>query len=548
MPLDATHSPAEKPGWPGHLALALLVGLVYRPVLGFDFVRWDDDINITQNPLLTAPWSGTLAAQFFGGDQALRFEPLHWLCFRVLHALCGFNPAGWHAFNLGLHLVAAGLFYGILRTVFRRMDAGRGKIPVAAGAWLGAALWALHPLRAEAVAWATASTYPLTTVGLLASFACYLRARTGPSRRWLVLAWIFAVAAYGSYPVGLTYGLWLMAVDRWLPPAVTPGDRPGKSGLNPAGWVRPAWFLAPAVLAVGVTLWSRFTAPGIFVAAPTLQSVGLPSRLVMALASLAYLVRCLFWPVGLTPNLPPLVVSGNILLLVMAALALVGLILAWRGRLCHPARALVALGFAGLALPCLGWTERPAWPPDRYSYLVHLVLVGGLAGALAGWAGDHRIRRLFLGACSAVLVLLSAWAVRGQIMVWRNSPAFFTYLEGQPHFADNPRQQGHVYVLWGRYEASAGHPAGAAERFNRAQEVYLAAIRAAVARLDYAEALSLSTHLGHYFTLTPVMHRERGAWLLRLNRRPEARGELLAAAASMPDDARVRQLLQEVQP
>jgi hypothetical protein len=434
--------------------------------------------------------------------------------------------------------------------VFRRLDAGRNKIAVEGGAWLGAALWALHPLRAEAVAWVTASTYPLTAVGLLASFACYLRARAGPGapRRWLVLAWIFAVAAYGSYPVGLTYGLWLMAVDRWLPAAGWPGDGPEKSGRNPAGWIRPAWFLAPAVLAVGVTLWSRFTAPGIFVAAPTLASVGLPSRLVMALASLAYLVRGLIWPVGLTPNLPPLAVDGNIPLLVMAALALLGLALAWFGRRRHPGLALTGLGFAGLALPCLGWTERPAWPPDRYSYLVHLVLVGGLAGGLACWAGDRRARRVFLGAGAAVLVSLGAWASRRQSLIWRDSAELFSSMERQPHFADNPRQQGHVYVLWGRYEASAGHPAEAAGRFNQAQEVYLAAIRAAVARLDYAEALALSTHLGHYFTLTPVLHRERGAWLLRLNRRPEARVELLAAAASLPDDARVRQLLQEVQP
>ena len=68
-----------------------------------------------------------------------------------------------------------------------------------------------------------------------------------------------------------------------------------------------------------------------------------------------------------------------------------------------------------------------------------------------------------------------------------------------------------------------------------------------MARADYSEALALSTHLEHHFTLTPVMHRERGAWLWRLGRRPEALAELQAAQAAMPADERVRVLLEEVQ-
>ena len=549
----ASLPPPSKLFWPGWLALVVLVvlvGSVFWPVLNFDFVRWDDDINITQNSLLTEPWSRSLAGQFFEGDQALRFKPLHWLCFRLLHAAFGFNPAGWHAFNLGLHTMATVLFYVVLRQLFRRFMPATGNIPVEWGAWLGAALWALHPLRAEAVAWVTASPYPLTAVCLLASFACYLKAldEPSPSRRWLGLAWVFAVAGYGSYPVGVTYGLWLLVVDRWLPPAGPVNDEPGKSGWNWAWLAKHAWFLAPAALAVGITLWSRFMAPGIFTATPTVQSVGVLSRLTMALASLTDLVRCLFWPVDLTPNMPPLVaVSGNVPLQVMALLALLGLALVWRGRQQHPARALVWLGFVALALPCLGWTERPTWPVDRYSYIVHLVLIGGLTGWMICWVGDIRSRRVAVSAGAVALLLISAWTTRAQIMIWRDSPALFTHMERHPHFADNPRQQGHVYVLWARYEAAVARPTVAAMLFNRAQQVYLAAIRAAVAQQDYPEALALSTHLEHHFTLTPVMRRERGAWLLRLGRRPEALTELQLARAALPDDARVKLLLEEAQ-
>ncbi len=547
---DASLFPPKKLNWPGWLALVLLVGAVFWPVLNFDFVRWDDDNNITQNSLLTEPWSWSLAGQFFAGDQALRFKPLHWLCFRLLHAAFGFNSTAWHAFNLGLHAAATALFYVVLCQVFRLFAPAKRKIPAEWGAWLGTALWALHPLRAEAVAWATASAYPLAAVGLLASFACYLKAQANPasSRRWLVLAWLFAVAAYGSYPVGVTYGLWLLVVDRWLLPVDPSKGGPWKLGWNPAWVAKHAWFLAPAALAVGITLWSRFTAPGIFTVAPTVQSVGMLSRLAMALASLTDLVRSLFWPVDLTPNMPPLVaVSGNVQLQVMAWLAVLGLALVWHGRQRHPARALVGLGFVVLALPCLGWTERPTWPVDRYSYIVHLVLIGGLAGWVVCWVGGIQSRWFVVGTTAVALLLVSARATRAQIMIWQDSPALFTHMERHPHFADNPRQQGHVYVLWARYEATAERPATAAMLFNRAQQVYLAAIRAAVARQDYSEALALSTHLEHQFTLTPVMHRERGAWLLRLGRQPEALIELQVARAALPDDARVKLLIEEAQ-
>jgi hypothetical protein len=534
----------EKSYWPGGLALLALIGAVFWPVLGFDFVRWDDDTNITQNPLLTMSWSWTLVERLLGSDQALRFKPLHWLCFRFLHWAFGFNPAGWHAFNLALHAAATLLFYFILRRVFDLLGTGEGQSRGAWAALMGAAGWALHPLRAEVVAWATASTYSLTAVCLLASFACYLEAHSRPlqMRRWLVCAWLWAVAAYASYPVSITYGLWLMAVDRWLRPA---GTAKANGRPHPAWFARHACFLAPAALAVGLTLWSRFMTPGIFTEAPTVESVGLLSRLTMALASLTYLGGRLFWPADLTPNMLPLLPGAGTLwqVAILALLAALGLVLAWRGRHRNPALALIFFGFVALALPCLGWTERPVWPVDRYSYIVHLVLIGGLTGGLFHWAGPSRVRLVALALAVAIVVPVCAIDTHRQIMIWQDSPALFTHMERHPRFADNPRQQGHIYILWANYELSAGRPAAAIGLFNSAQLVYLAAIRAAVSRMDYTEALSLSIQLEHSFTLTPVMHRERGAWLLQLARVPEALAELTAARQATPEDPRVNALL-----
>lgn len=530
--------------WFGALGLLVLVGTVFHAVPGFDFVRWDDDINVTQNPLLTAPWSWALVGQLFDGDQALRFKPLHWLCFRGLHAMGGFEPMGWHVFGLVLHAVAAVLFYAVLRRVFR-LTAWGASDPAGTewAALAGAALWAVHPLRSEAVAWVTASPYGLTAVGLLASFLFYLKAAEATQRSgwWLALAWVCAVLAYGSYPVGLTYGLWLMAVDRWLLPVRATAA--GRGRVDWAWWGKHAAFLAPAGLALGVTVWSRFTAPGVFTVAPDVEAVGLATRVTMALASLIYFVRVLVWPVDLTPNLSPLRAEAMTWVSVSALMAAMVLGLIWWRRSRGPAWALVAFGFAGLALPCLGWTERPTWPVDRYSYVVHLVLVGGVVGGLWHWSTGRRERRLALGA--SVMVIMVLWSITAarQAAIWRDSRALFAHMEQHPNFADNPRQQGHIYVLWGRFEATEGQRQRAAELFNAAQGIYLAAIKDAVAQENYREALSLSTHLAHFFTLTPVMRRERGAWLLRLGRRAEALEELQAVTPDLPGDGRLAELL-----
>lgn len=539
--------------WVWAALLAALIGAVFWPVLTFDFVRWDDDINVTQNPMLTAPWSWSLAGQFFDSSTALRFEPVHWLILRIVAGWFGFNPIAWHALSLVGHGVAGVLAFVVLRRVFGLMSGMRNCTAVDAWAWLGAALWALHPLRAETVAWVTASTYPLVAVFLLGSFLCYLEAHRNPerapARRPLALAWLFAVAAYGSYPIGAAYGLWLMVADRWLlgiAPArpMALGDRRTRDW-----WGKHACFLAPAAIAVVLTVWNRLTAPGIFGEAPSLAAVDIGSRGLMALAVLAYLPLRFLWPVNLTPNVPPLPGGvANHWPVIALALAAMGLLwFAWRRRANH-GLALVVFGTAAISVPCLGLTERPNWPVDRYSYLVNLVMVGGCVGGIGAWTMGEQRRRTAIGAALATgLLVAGAFASRTQIMIWRDTDALFAHMEQSPGFADNPTQAGYVYFLWGRDAAIAGQPERAAELFARAQEVYVAAIKVAVGRADYDEALRLAGHLEGRFGLTPVMRREKGAWLLRVGRRDEARHELREAQRELPDDARVRQLIDEAQ-
>jgi protein O-mannosyl-transferase len=202
--------------WGGAVFLGSVVMGVFLQVLGFDFLRWDDDINVTQNAALQEPWSWELAGHFFDPQLAMRFKPLHWAMLRVTAGLGGLNPLLWHAFGLALHITAAVWLLAVFRRVLRLVRGGKeATISDECLAWLGAAIWALHPLRVEPVAWVTGSPYPMAGALLVGSFWAYLKAyERGVRRGWLVLSWVLAVAAYATYPVSVTYGLWLMAADR----------------------------------------------------------------------------------------------------------------------------------------------------------------------------------------------------------------------------------------------------------------------------------------------------------------------------------------------
>ena len=523
----------------GSLALLAVNLLLFRPVLGFDFVRWDDDINITRNPLLQAPWSWDLLKQLFGAEQALRFKPLYWLLCRAQSGAFGLSPGAWHACSLAQHAGCAVLGFLVLHELLSLWR--RGSSSCVWFAWLGAALWSVHPLRAEVVGWATAETYALATGFLLTSLLCYLHARKNGGWPWLLAAWVLAAGSYSSYPIGLAFGLWLAGLDWWLDQLSLGAD--GQKPLAPVlpGVIRIGGFILPAAFALVPTIWARYATPGIFTQAPDLGSISLPLRLLSAFANLSALVRQFVWPSQLTPNLPPLNLHAANLLdlfgLAIIALLLLGWVLLQRRE--YPTFTFVVIGFAWLSVPCLGLTERPNWPVDRYSYLVDWILVGGLAGAMAALPG--RLRWPAIGLCGAVLLVLAA-ASRQQLSIWENSTTLFRHMEQHPHFADHPRQQAQVYILWANAEGEAGHPDRAAAHFNRARQICLSAIQRSLMRYDYREAIALLGQVERFIPLSPELRRERASWLLQVGRPDLALPELAALEPFLRADPRRREL------
>jgi len=148
----------ERFSWLALIAIVLLTFTAYSSAIHGGFI-WDDDDYVTQNTLLTAPhglwqiWTTTKSPQYY---------PLVFTSFWVEQRLWGLNATGYHAVNVSLHAINAILVWWLLR---------RLEVP---GAWMIGAIFAVHPVHVESVAWISERKNVLSGLFYLLSIGCYL--------------------------------------------------------------------------------------------------------------------------------------------------------------------------------------------------------------------------------------------------------------------------------------------------------------------------------------------------------------------------------------
>jgi protein O-mannosyl-transferase len=150
-------------GWLPGLLLVLGTVLVYQPAWQGGFL-WDDDLHITKNRMLVAPDG---LKQIWSSPESPQYYPMVFTTFRIERALWGLNPTGYHWVNLLLHAASAVLVWRVLK---------RLNVP---GAWLAGAVFALHPVNVESVAWISQRKNTLAMFFYLLSALFYLRSEGG---------------------------------------------------------------------------------------------------------------------------------------------------------------------------------------------------------------------------------------------------------------------------------------------------------------------------------------------------------------------------------
>jgi Flp pilus assembly protein TadD len=380
------------------IAVGLIAGIVagvFARTLAFGWLNWDDQQVFVRDAALHAPG---LAAWAFTTTLIDHYQPLGWIAWGGLDRLSALTPAAAHALNVVLHVGCAVLVFALAR----RLGLG-GRT-----ATFAALLFAVHPLRVEVVAWASAMPYALALLFALASVLAYLAGMTTTA----ILCYALSLLAR---PVALGLPAALLALGWWT--AARTGGR-----LQRATVVRSlAPFFALAVVGAYLEAHARPTA--------TLADIGIPARLTLAsTAAFRYLWKSVV-PVGLTP-LDPLALhpQADLILIAAGTGGLVGITaLVWRLRRTHPGALPAWVSFVALLAPAMGFVPSGLQATaDRYTYLpavpLSLFAAALISDALPRLAPT---RWVLPAAATAIVGLLAATSIR-QSQYWRDSVSLWT--------------------------------------------------------------------------------------------------------------------------
>ena len=526
------------------LVLLLVTFAVFSRVLIADFVQWDDDTSLYQNVHVQGLDWERLCWMFTDASYAMRYKPLGWLSYALIYQIGGLNPFGYHLANLMLHCVNAVLVF----VVIRRLLAARGTPANSPSletttlpAVLGAAFWALNPLRVEPVAWVTDMSYGLSLSFLLISLWLYLRAHQDGKDGNLVVFNGWSVATYAlamlSYPFAVGWGIVLLALD-WYPLR--------RFEICNFSWRDPnirriLWEKLPFLLLGGMvltTFLARMNPTGIWTGFEAGKALHFFAQMMQAFYIWAYYAWKPWVPFHLSPVYTTLLdfEPGTWPFWASASLVVgVSALVVWKRRQWPWALALWTCHLV-LLLPVLGLTERRYYPSDRYDHIPGLVWAVIVAAAL--WRLRHRPKWFTAGTVgTAGLAAFLGCLSFHQARIWRNSETLFehmiTEMGANPYRAD-------IHWRLGWFYATQGKNAKALQQYQTALRI-LPDARFYVARAELLNKLgNPEAALTNYMAVLqssadPSIQDTVGTLLCRLGRKSEAIEHYHQALRLSPD-------------
>ena len=496
-----------------YLMLGLFVAIVcaFAGVVRCDFIDLDDRSHVLENSLVREglTWPGIIDA--FATPHASLWVPLTWISFMAEVSIFGLNPGAMHAVNLALHATAAVLLFCALRRMTGRPWESA----------MVAALFGLHPINVESVAWVTERKNVLCAVFWMLTVLAYARYAERPRLdRYLVVLAAFALALLAK-PLAVTLPFALLLLDFW----------PLQRHLR-ISWRRLALEKLPLLaLALGA-VWMQLRAVEIRGQSVSTDLVPITVRLSNAVTSYTIYLGDLAWPARLGVFYPhPLKVEA--LAATLAALLLGGIsFAAWRERTRRPYLAVGWCWFLGTLVPMIGLVQAGSQArADRFTYLAQIGLFVALVWLVRGLP---RVRALAVGWLVALAVLTAR-----QVPFWTDSGTLFE------HTLAVTGPNGRVETLAANACAGRGDYAGAVPHYQKALRLFPEIVEtwndfgAALSRLDRdPDAVrAFATALGHDPRATTARYNLASA-LARLGRRDEAIEHFRLVAAAKPDFGR----------
>lgn len=405
------------------ILLVLFTFAVYSPALRHGFINYDDDRYVTENPQVRAGLDWATISWAFETFEQANWHPLTWLSHELDCQLFQLNPSGHHATSLLLHAANVLLLFLILQwftgTVWRSA--------------MVAALFAVHPLNVESVAWVAERKSVLSMFFFLLAIAAYgWYVKRPGAARYAMVALLFA-AGLMSKPMVITLPFLLLLLDYWPLGRMRFSEDGTRLDTNinrfagsTASIGRLCLEKLPLLL---LSLASAAVTMVVQRAGGALISTNRASpflRIANSVVSYEVYLEKMFWPSSLAllypyPHTLPI---WKVAVAVIVLLAITGMVVRYRDS---PYLTVGWCWYLGSMVPMIGLVQVGNQAmADRYAYLPLIGLFILVVWAVAEWATVHQIGGKHLAVAACVVLFAFSWATREQLAYWRDDFTLWT--------------------------------------------------------------------------------------------------------------------------
>jgi Flp pilus assembly protein TadD len=417
------------------VALAAVTLLAYWQITKAHFITLDDQQHVVENPYVSGGLTPANIRWALTTGHASNWQPLTWLVHMATVQLFGLNAGAHHLLNVLIHALNAVLLFHVLLSLAERHASDEGALWPSA---FVAALFAVHPLHVESVAWVSELKDVLSTLFWILTMGAYARYAKRPgAARYLPVIACFALGL-AAKPMLVTLPIVLLLLDYWPLGRFRPDGDWRRDGLRLLLEKVPLLALA---LLVSIITYLVQEAGG---SVGSLDQLPFHLRFPNALVSYVRYLRMMVWPTGLAVFYPH---PGSALPIWQPVASAVFLTLASVAALSLARRhAYLLVGwlwYLGTLVPVIGVVQvgLQGWA-DRYTYVPLIGAFVALAWGANALVASHRVPRWFAGSGALAVVASLAWLTAVQVGYWsdgitlfrhaldisKNSPAMHNYM------------------------------------------------------------------------------------------------------------------------
>ena len=413
--------------------LIAITWLVFGQTLSHEFVNFDDHVYVYENPVITGGLTLPGIIWAFTHSHARNWHPLTTISHMLDCQLFGLNAGGHHFTNVFLHTIAVVLLFLVLR----QMTGGPSRTGSVWPSAFVAALFAIHPLHVESVAWISERKDVLSGVFFILTLGAYARYARRPSvARYIMMSILFACGLM-SKPMLVTLPFVLLLLDYWPLGRGRGMEISGERSevRRERSVVSGRWSVVRGLVVEKIPLLALSAASCLATLLGQRQAAGSIDQLPFAWRVNNAIVTCvayiwqMLWPVKLAvfyPHPDNRLLLWQIFLALALLIAITVAVIASRQK--RPYLMTGWLWYLGMLVPVIGLVQVGEQArADRYTYLPQVGLYLALTWTIVDLSASWRRRREILGVAAAVVITALTWRAWIQASYWKNSETLWTH-------------------------------------------------------------------------------------------------------------------------